>query len=126
MTNSFIVPSGFEVSTHEDGEAVRLNFQDDQANGSEIILAKSSLPLLISELQKKAPEPLASMPGQFLQPGGMFSLTGTGVAMGTDGGVVLTLHIQTQKDRGVTLPLVLSAKDRDGLVSQLMAFEKRV
>lgn len=125
MKNNFLVPTGFEVARHEDGEMVKITFEDDQAHSSEIMLGKTNLPLLISELQKYAPAPRAEMKPGDISPGNVVAVRGVKVAPGQDGGVNLILSVELDRNRGIDLPMNLTAIERDGLVRQLMAFVQK-
>ena len=57
--------------------------------------------------------------------GKQMTFRGAGVSPAPDGGILLTLHIELDESRAIDLPITLSAKDRDGLVSQMLAYQQR-
>jgi len=125
MANSAIIPTGFDVKVHEDGEMIKLIFDDDQSHSSEVILGRSNIPLLISELQKFAPAPRTEMRPEDIALGKVLALRGVKVGPGQDGGVRLVLSIEMDENSGIDLPMNLTAQERDGLVSQLLAFVRK-
>ncbi len=125
MGTDQIIPTGFEVSKHENGETIKLAFSDDKSHSYEVLLGRTNLPLLISELQKLAPSPRVQMRPEDISLGDELALRGVKVAQGHDGGVRLTLSVQMDEKHGIDLPINLTKSDRDGLVSQLMAFDQR-
>ena len=120
MADEFI-PDEIEVFPNDDRKRVKLVFRRDSGESREVVLLKSWLPQLLTQLRPHiAPSSAVQIDKGSFQPGQDFALQGWECRTTPAGGARLVLYIDLpNQGRVVTVPMTLDRADVDQLRQQL-------